>query len=174
MSFTKFGLIVCVAAILLAGYSKLAIGEKVILHSDSQVKVWQREPLARYLRVHSEDPKTLEVLNRRFPNVRGMKPFYLQATNANMLVFANKSASGEYINVVDLDKKRIHAIEANSLGFGGFIGSGRDPGAPCTDFIVAVSNDVVVLRMTNDKARTDIVVDLLNDKVKSVNYTEQP
>ena len=174
MSFTKFGLIVCVAAILLAGYYKLAIGKKVILHSDGQVKVWQREPLERYLRPHAEDPKTLEVLNRRFPNVRGTEPFYLQATNANMLVFANENASSEYIHVVDLDHKRIHTIAADNLGFGGFIGSGGEAGAPLSNFILAVSNGGVVLRMASDKAHKDIVLDLSNDKVKSVNYTEQP
>jgi hypothetical protein len=172
------GILITALLLLLAifgwAYFRAFIGPKVIVYQDRIAKVWRREPLMGLLKVHSGDRQTLEILGQEFPDVRGLSPFYLTTSNANIAVFACAKDGIDKIGIAYLDRGQVRLIDADHHGFGSLIGSGRAAGEPMTDFIQCQSSNLLVLGMRSDVSQTDISIDLKAGAVIAVDYRPNP
>ena len=114
-------------------------------YRDKNVTAGEIETPLSAFSVHTSPTKYLIVNGKTYKGIRGLKPYYLDITNLNSILFVTEGAKYKTtVHVVNLQSKREIEFQGVS-GFGSSIGSPSKPGEKFSDYIENVQSNRITI-----------------------------
>jgi hypothetical protein len=167
----------CIAAITIlaaatAGCLTLCLrGHRVETYRDQFVSAGELVSPISLMAVHADRPNYLTIFGKTYRGVQGLKPFYLEVSALDSILFVT-GEDDQTFHLVNLKTKKHLRVDANKTSFGGHIKSVRPAKESYTDFVDEVTTNFVVVGTLYPEAKKTFFLDFKAGRLDRLVYEE--